>query len=173
MSDDGSLKPDQETLDYIEGRRDTFNLPIAAGSHTEARAIAEGLMDQIRELPPKWSQVLSASKCTCVNRIPGTAHFEDCPLFGNVFVQDLPYVGRALKPDYNWPQPPSDLPWTEAPLPQPLLGLATTEELLQELISRGRVESVHEKAGRAMMRDCEQILSDLPPEMRSYRTAGR
>ena len=54
---------------------------------------------------------------------------------------------------------------------EPHLGLATTEMLLQELISRGRCEiPPTQGAGRTMAESCVLILSDLPLTMRQYRS---
>lgn len=59
------------------------------------------------------------------------------------------------------------------PCEEPHLGLATTEQLLQELAARGRVEAVnfYQTAGRQLAEDCERLQRELPPEMRSYRMA--
>lgn len=52
------------------------------------------------------------------------------------------------------------------------LGLATTERLLEELETRGRVEAVnvYQKAGRELAEECARLRRELPPAMKAYRT---
>jgi hypothetical protein len=55
---------------------------------------------------------------------------------------------------------------------QPLLGLATTRQLLEELQARGDVDSVvHQMLGSAYMTSiAKKLLHTLPEELLDYRT---
>lgn len=55
----------------------------------------------------------------------------------------------------------------------PLLGLATTQEILEELHARGDVEEKvgdDRNAGGFLRKHAETLLAELPPAMRAYRT---
>lgn len=52
----------------------------------------------------------------------------------------------------------------------PLLGLATTRHLLEELRSRGQTEVFHKEAGGNLAAIAGRILEDLPHDMLTYRT---
>ena len=53
---------------------------------------------------------------------------------------------------------------------QPLLGLATTRELLEEIQARGECEHEREIIGVMMAGAAGWMLKTLPDEMLSYRT---
>lgn len=145
-----------------------FNVSIAAGSHEEARRIAEHMLDNpvisepLAELPPKWSRMLSGPSCSC-KAAPGTQHLESCPRWGYVLAPELPVL-----------LPPKDRDlYRLIPIPEEAnLGLATTEQLLNELRVRGEVESVnvYQTAGRELAEEAKRLLAELPPAMKAYRT---
>lgn len=54
----------------------------------------------------------------------------------------------------------------------PLLGLATTRQLLEELAARGRHEPHYEALGTDMCNGATSMLAALPGSMLDYRTAG-
>jgi hypothetical protein len=53
---------------------------------------------------------------------------------------------------------------------KPLLGLATTRELLQEIRARGETESRYEEEGNMLAIGAASILDRLPGSMLDYRT---
>jgi len=53
---------------------------------------------------------------------------------------------------------------------QPLLGLATTRELLQEIKARGETEPRYEIEGSEMAIGAANLLDQLPGSMLDYRT---
>lgn len=58
------------------------------------------------------------------------------------------------------------------PLPGPLLGLATTRQLLDELRARGDCEHQYMAEGAALAITVRGLLMWLPPMMLAYRTVG-
>lgn len=54
---------------------------------------------------------------------------------------------------------------------EPLLGLATTRELLLEIKARGEVEPRYEQEGNDMAIGAANLLDALPGSMLDYRTA--
>jgi len=103
--------------------------------------------DRLRLDPAEEWYPRSRMPCTCVNRGPSMEHFEDCPRWVARHDAETMRARDEAQP-----------------------GLATTEELLRELESRGRDSG--SKAGELLVRDCDQILRELPPGMRSYRSIG-
>jgi hypothetical protein len=55
---------------------------------------------------------------------------------------------------------------------EPLLGLATTRQLLEELEARGECEHVHPMDGRNLAIIAKGQLENLPVTMLDYRTVG-
>lgn len=53
----------------------------------------------------------------------------------------------------------------------PMLGLATTRELLEEIRARGECEPRYEEEGHALAIGAARLLDELPGSMLSYRTA--
>ena len=53
---------------------------------------------------------------------------------------------------------------------EPLLGLATTKQLLEELIARGRTDATLD--GQRMADDCASVLIAIPERLLTYRTVG-
>jgi hypothetical protein len=56
--------------------------------------------------------------------------------------------------------------------PEPLLGLATTHDLLTELRARGQAENIYPEQGRALAKLVTDLASSLPSVMLTYRTVG-
>jgi hypothetical protein len=156
--------------------------------------------DRLRLDPAEEWYPRSKPSCTCVNRGPSMEHFEDCPQSGQdwrpyvtpdstMFYQPQSIPGHEAETTHTpivgvwkhiassgggvWLQlNPGDIPPTVRirARDEAQLGLATTEQLLRELECRGRAS--HSKAGELLMRDCDRILRELPPSMRSYRSIG-
>lgn len=57
---------------------------------------------------------------------------------------------------------------------RPLLGLATTRELLAEIKARGEVEAVtgYQDEGNALAIGAARLIDELPGSMLDYRTVG-
>jgi hypothetical protein len=53
---------------------------------------------------------------------------------------------------------------------QPLLGLATTRQLLEEIEARGQTERDYRYWGEVMARDSKKLLESLPESVLDYRT---
>lgn len=54
----------------------------------------------------------------------------------------------------------------------PLLGLATTKQLLEEIAARGRREVYYAELGAEMQMGAQSLIGKLPGSMLEYRTAG-
>ena len=52
----------------------------------------------------------------------------------------------------------------------PLLGLATTRQLLEEIMARGQLEDYYRQDGTSMALGAARLLDDLPGSMLDYRT---
>jgi hypothetical protein len=55
---------------------------------------------------------------------------------------------------------------------EPHLGLATTRDLLEEIMARGETENVYQDEGNALAIGAGQLLDSLPGSMLDYRTVG-